>query len=90
MGGADVTDQIRDSYHFDHWLRSYKWWHSIFWWEVQLLMVNSYKCYCECMKGIGEKPMNHYEYQRMTAHAWINKEYYSKRRRRHGMTKAFL
>ena len=30
MGGADIADQIRGSYRFDHWLRRYKWWHSIF------------------------------------------------------------
>ena len=62
MGGADVADQLRGSYRFDHWLRNYKWWHSILWWGVQVLLVNSYKCYCEYMKGIGENPMRYYEY----------------------------
>ena len=46
MGGADIADQIRGSYRFNHWLHNFKWWHSIFWWGVQVLMVNSYKCYC--------------------------------------------
>ena len=32
MGGADIADQIRGSYRFDHWMRRYKLWHSIFWW----------------------------------------------------------
>ena len=31
MGGADIADQIRGSYRFDHWLRTYKWWRAIFW-----------------------------------------------------------
>ena len=41
MGGADIADQIRGSYRFDHWLRNYKWWHAIFWWVFQVLMVNA-------------------------------------------------
>ena len=43
MGGADLSGQIRGSYRFDHCLCNSKWWHSIFWWGVQVLMVNSYK-----------------------------------------------
>ena len=43
MGGADIADQIRGSYCFDHWVRNFKWWHSTFWWGVQVLMVNAYK-----------------------------------------------
>ena len=31
MGGTDIADQICRLYHFDHWIRRYKWWHSIFW-----------------------------------------------------------
>ena len=29
MGGADIADHICGSYHFDHWLQNYKWWHAI-------------------------------------------------------------
>ena len=35
MGGADIADQIRGSYRFDHWMRRYKWWHSLFGGEYQ-------------------------------------------------------
>ena len=76
MGGADIADQIRGSYHFDHWLRNFKWWHPIFWWGVQVLMVNSYKCYCGYHKGIQETPMNHYEYQNMIALFWLDKQHF--------------
>ena len=48
-------------------------------------MVNSYKCYCEYTKGIGEKPMSHYEYQKMIAHAWMDKGYYSKKSEEDGI-----
>ena len=43
MGGADIADHIRGSYRFYHWLRNYKWWHAIFWWGFQVLMINVYK-----------------------------------------------
>ena len=43
IGGADIGDQIRGYYCFDRWLRNYKWWHAIFWWGFQVLMVNAYK-----------------------------------------------
>ena len=43
MGGSDIADQICGYYRFDNWLRNQKWWHSIFWWVLQVLMVNTYK-----------------------------------------------
>ena len=30
MGGVDIADQLRNYYHFDHWMRKRKWWWSIF------------------------------------------------------------
>ena len=77
MGGVDIADQIRGSYRFDHWLRNYKWWHAIFWWGFQVLMVNAYKCYSVFLKSLGEVPMPHYKFQKMIAHAWMDKDYYS-------------
>ena len=73
MGGADITDQIRGSYRFDHWLKNYKWWHTISWWGFQLLMVNAYKCYSVYLKSIYEVPMSRYLFQKMIAHAWMDK-----------------
>ena len=43
---------------------------------VQVFMVNSYKCYCDYHKGIQETPMNHYEYQKMIALFWLDKQYF--------------
>ena len=83
MGGANISDQIHGSYRFDHWLRNFKWWHSIFWWGVQVLMVNSYKCYCDNHKGIQETPMNHYEYQKMIALFWLDKNILTKNHQDH-------
>ena len=75
MIGADFADQIRGSYRFDHWLRNYKWWHVIFWWGFQVLMVNAYKCYYVYLKIVDEFPMYRYLFQKMIAHAWTDKDY---------------
>ena len=32
MDDTDVTNQLRGSHHFDHWLSNYEWWHSTLWW----------------------------------------------------------
>ena len=77
MGGADIADQIRGSYRFDHWARKFKWWHSIFWWGVQVLMVNSYRCYRKHLEMNKLTPMSHYDYQKKIAHVWLNKDYYT-------------
>lgn len=78
MNGADIADQLRGSYRFDKWLRNYKWWHSLFWWGFQTLMINSYKCYSIYHVNLGLEPMNHYEYQKMIAHVWMDPDYYQR------------
>ena len=40
-------------------------------------MVNAYKCYSVFLKSLGEVPMPHYKFQKMIAHAWMDKDYYS-------------
>ena len=55
---------------------NYKWWHSVFWWGVQVLMVNLCQCYCKFQKMNGPTPLTHYEYQKSIAHVWLDKEYY--------------
>ena len=75
MGGADIVDQIRGSYRFDHWLKNYKWWHAIFFWGFQVLMVNAYKCYSVYLNSINEVPMSQYLFQKMIAHTWLDKDY---------------
>ena len=77
MGGVDIAYQICGSYRFSHWLRNYNCWHAIFWWVFQVLMVNAYKCYSVYLKSIYEVPMSHYLFQKMIAHAWMDKDYYS-------------
>ena len=72
MGQVDIADQLRNTYRFDHWLRNYKWWHSIFWWAFQVLMVNSYVVYKKVLNEAKVTPMSHYEYQKEIAMGWID------------------
>ena len=72
MGHVDMADQLRNYYRMDHWLRNFKWWHSIFWWGLQVLLVNSYVVYCRVMEQAEAKPVSHYEYHKACALAWID------------------
>ena len=76
MGGADIADQIQGSYRYNHWCRRYKWWHSIFWWGVQVQMVNSYQVYRKYNENQGLIPMSHYEFQSRIARACLGKTLY--------------
>jgi len=81
MGGVDIADQLRGSYRFDKWQRKFKWWHSIFWWSFQVLMVNSYKCYQSYIRDdLRSNPMSHYEFQKMIAEAWIDPDSLNKKK----------
>ena len=45
MGDVDVADQLRNNYRFDHWLRKRKWWWSIMFWGIVVILVNAYIVY---------------------------------------------
>ena len=75
MVGSDIADQICGFYCFDHWLRNYNWWHSIFWWEFQVLMVNAYKCYFRYLEDINKEPMSYYMFQKIILHTCMDKDY---------------
>ena len=80
MGGVDIADQLRGYYRFDKWQRTFKWWHSVFWWSFQVLMVNSYKCYqSHIIDDLHSNPMSHYEFQKMIAEAWIDPDCLNKK-----------
>ena len=78
MGHVGVSNQLRDSYRVDTWLRNFKWWHSLFWWGVQVLLVNSYIIYQRCLEEAGNKPASHYEYQKAIALAMIDPQTYGR------------
>ena len=76
MGGADIADQLRGAYRFDKWMRNFKWWHSIFWWGFQTLMINSFRAYCRYCEDNHVKAMSHYNFQNMIGHVWMEPNYY--------------
>ena len=45
MGDVDIADQLRNNYWFDHWLRKCKWWWSIMFWDIGIILVNAYIVY---------------------------------------------
>ena len=50
MGGVDIVDQLRNYYHFDHWMHKRKWWWSVFFWAIGVLLVNCYVPYKNFME----------------------------------------
>ena len=72
MGGVDIADQLRNYYRFDHWSRQRKWWWSIFFWALGVLLVNTYVSYKEYMHYIGKQLMSHYEFRKSIALAWLD------------------
>jgi hypothetical protein len=48
MGGVDLLDQFRAYYKLE--LKSFKFWHPMFWFVVECALVNAWVLYCETMK----------------------------------------
>ena len=72
MGRCDIADQLRNYYHFDHWMRKRKWWWSFFFWATGALLVNTYISYKTYMISKGMQPMTHYEFRKAIALAWLD------------------
>jgi hypothetical protein len=45
MNGIDVADKLRNQCHVDHWMRKRKWRWSMWWWGIQVLLINVYLLY---------------------------------------------
>ena len=45
MGDVDVADQLRGVYRLDRWVRNRKWWWSMMFCSMGVLLTNSYKLY---------------------------------------------
>ena len=76
MGGVDIADQLRNYYRFDHWMRKRKWWWSVFFWAIGVLLVNCYVSYKKFMESKKMKPISHYEFRKAIALALIHPEQY--------------
>jgi hypothetical protein len=63
MRGVDVADQLRASYSAQ--VRSHKWWHRIFFFLLDMTVVNMYIIYVECVKNlwVPRLPMTHLQFK---------------------------
>lgn len=81
MGNVDLADQLRGSYRLDHGVRNRKWWWSILFWGVGVLLTNAYIVYCKVNRDAGvKKLLSHHDFREEIATAWINMAYYKKER----------
>jgi Transposase IS4 len=79
MNSVDNSDQLRQNYRFDHWMRKRKWWWSIFFWGIGVLMVNAYICYVRFHLMHNKKKkdlLTHYEFREQIIKAWLEPETY--------------
>ena len=69
MGGVDIADQLRHYYHFDHWMRKHKWWWSVFFWAIGVLLQDFF--------GTKKhKAISQYEFRKAITFALIDPETY--------------
>lgn len=62
MGGVDRSDHFISSYQFMR--RTKKWYRKVFFWLLEVSVVNSYIIYSEVQKKGGLKPMSHVDFRR--------------------------
>jgi hypothetical protein len=80
MGHVDLSDQLRNQYRFDHWLRMRKWWWALFWWWMGVMMVNAYVYYVSLNLLAGKLKkdlLTHHDFRRAIALSWIAPDKYS-------------
>ena len=62
MLGVDKLDRLVSYYNFVH--RTVKWWRKVFFWIVEVVVVNSHIIYKEQSMSQGAQPLNHIAYRR--------------------------
>ncbi len=62
MLGVDKLDQLVSYYSFLH--KSVKWWTKVFFWSLEVAVVNSYMIYKELASSGGVRPISHLAYRR--------------------------
>ena len=75
MGSVDIADQLRVFCRPDHWIRNRKWWWSILFWALGVILTNSYVLYIKICddKGLGVKwRQSHYEFLQEVGMYWLN------------------
>ena len=56
MGNVDVANQLRGVYRLDRWVRNRKWWWSMLFLSLGVILKNSYQLYPQMCKKEGLKP----------------------------------
>ena len=56
MGGVDIADQLRGVYRIDRFVRNRKWWFSLLFWGIGVLLTNAYKLYISVCMDEGVVP----------------------------------
>ena len=62
MLGVDKLDQLMSYYSFLH--KSVKWWRKVFFWILEVAVINAYIIYRELALKRGERPMSHIAFRR--------------------------
>ena len=63
MLGVDKLDQFASYYSFLH--KSVKWWRKIFFWMLEVAVINSYIIYKKLATSRGRRPMTHKAFRRV-------------------------
>lgn len=63
MLGVDKLDQYTSYYSFLH--KSVKWWRKVFFWILEVAVVNAYIIYKNLATATGQKPMKHSGFRRV-------------------------
>ena len=82
MGNVDLADQLRGTYRLDKSTRNRKWWWSIMFWSLGVMLTNAYIMYVKVNTleyGVKKKDlMTHHEFRKAIALYWINPEEYQR------------
>ena len=79
MGDVDIADQLRNNYRFDHLLRKRKWWWSIMFWAIGVILVNTSIVYrrVNLEAGVSKSDLiSYYNLRKQVAVAWISPNIY--------------
>ena len=79
MGDADVADQLRNNCRFDHWPRKRKWWWSIMFWDIGVILVNDYIVYRRVSLEARVSKidlLSQHKFRKQVAMAWIRPNLY--------------
>ena len=74
MGGVDLADKIHGTYCIDKGVRNGKWWWSILFCSIGVMITNAYVIYLHVNieNGIKKYLLSHHDFRKAVALSWIN------------------